>query len=226
MTDRDWYFGLDAPVWEDSPEHIAILIADTFENSSELLARFTDAQLNQAFWYLVGESGSDLMTALVNADVPLATRLRAIRSFVPLFEQIMAVRCSQHLSHLDEQPANPLNSACYMWWDILPIHGEPENTSRTEFDAEVLRVLARLLSIPHDALRESALHGVSEWYFYYARMKIRSTPFSIPLPFIPLPFMNADRKLAGGTPADPGLRRFMIPVRCDHLWSTVQKTRE
>jgi hypothetical protein len=79
----------------------------------------------------------------------------------------MAVRCSPHLSHLDEQPANPLNSACYMWWDILPIHGEPEDADRAKFDIEVLRVLPRLLSIPHDACRESALHGVSEWQLYY-----------------------------------------------------------
>lgn len=56
-----------------------------------------------------------------------------------------------------------------MWWDILPIIGEPEEPDRAEFDAEVLRVLARLLSIPHDACRESALHGVSEWYVHYPR---------------------------------------------------------
>ena len=54
-----------------------------------------------------------------------------------------------------------------MWWDILPIHGKPEEPERTEFDAEVLRVLRRLLSVPHDACRESALHGVSHWHLYY-----------------------------------------------------------
>jgi hypothetical protein len=90
-----------------------------------------------------------------------------LRSFIPLFEQVMASRCSPHLSHLDEQPANPLNGACYMWWDILPIHGKPDDPERTDFDAEVLRVLPQLLSIPHDACRESALHGVSEWQLYY-----------------------------------------------------------
>ena len=107
------------------------------------------------------------MFALVNPEVPLTTRLRAVRSIVPLFEQVMAARCSPHLSHLDEQPASPLNSACYMWWDILPIHGQPEEPDRAEFDAEVLRALPRLLSISHDACRESALHGVSEWQLYY-----------------------------------------------------------
>jgi hypothetical protein len=167
VTDPAWHWSPEAPIWQDSPEHIATLVADAFECAGELLARYTDAQLNQGFWYLVSASCSDFMFALVEPEVPLATRLRALRSLVPLFEQVMAVRCSPHLSHLDEKPANPLNAACYMWWDILPIHGKPEEPERAEFDAEVLRVLPRLLSIPHDACRESALHGISEWQLYY-----------------------------------------------------------
>lgn len=167
VADPAWHWSSDAPLWQDSAERIATFIADTFERSGELLARFTDAQLNQAFWYLVDNSCSEFMFSLVEPSIPLRTRLRALRSFVPLFAQVMAIRCSPHLSHLDEQPANPLNSSCYMWWDILPIHGKPEEPGRTEFDAEVLRVLAQLLSIPHDACRESALHGISEWQFYY-----------------------------------------------------------
>ena len=167
VTDPAWYWSLDAPQWNDAPEHIALLIADTLERSGELLAPFSDAQLEQGFWYLVSNSCSEYMYSLVDSSVPLATRLRALRSFVPLFEQVMALRCSPHLSHLDEQPANPLNGSCYMWWDILPIHGKPEEPERAEFDSEVLRVLAQILSIPHDACRESALHGVSEWQVYY-----------------------------------------------------------
>jgi len=164
VVDPAWHWSLGAPTWQGSPELIATLIADTFEHSGDLLAHFTDAQLNQGFCYLVSNSCSEFMYALVEPKVPLAVRLRALRSFVPLFEQVMAVRCSPHLSHLNEQTAN---GACYMWWDILPIHGKPEEPDRAEFDAHVLRVLPRLLSIPHDACRESALHGVSEWQLYY-----------------------------------------------------------
>lgn len=167
VADPAWHWSPDAPVWKGSSEETVAFIAETFERSGELLARFTDEQLNQGFWYLVSASCSDFMFALVEPAVPMQKRLRALRSFVPLFEQVMAARCSPQLSHLDEQPANPLNSVCYMWWDILPIHGKPEERERAEFDAEVLRVLPRLLSIPHDACRESALHGVSEWRPYY-----------------------------------------------------------
>lgn len=169
VADREsrWHWSLDAPEWPGSPEQTATLIAETFERSGELLARFSDAQLNQGVWYLVSASCSDFMFALVDPKVPLPIRLRALRSFAPLFEQVMAARCTPHLSHLDESGAGPLNGACYMWWDILPIHGKPEDPQRAELDAEVLRLLPRLLAIPHDACRESALHGIGEWHCYY-----------------------------------------------------------
>ena len=167
IADPAWYWEIDAESWEGSPTQIATYIAETFEDSGHLLAPFTDTQLNQGFWYLVGGGCSDFMRSLVESEVPLALRLRALRSILPLFEQVMAVRCSEHLSHLDESGANPLNGACYMWWDILPIHGCPKDAERIEFDAEVLLLLRRLLAIPHDACRESALHGIGEWACYY-----------------------------------------------------------
>ena len=167
VTDPAWYWAPDAPEWREPLDHVAAHIAHTFEQSGHLLARFSDQQLDQAFWFLVSNNCSQSMCALVDPGVPIASRLRALRSFVPLFEQVMASRYSPHLSHLDEHGANPLNSACYMWWDILPINGCPEEPARAEFDAEVLVVMRRLLAIPHDACRESALHGISEWANYY-----------------------------------------------------------
>src|SRR5436190_3817571 len=170
VTDPAWHWAPDAPEWDGPPAQVATHIAETFEESERLLARFSIEQLNQGFWFLVSNSCSEFMYALVDPKVPSLSRLRALRSFVPLFEQVMAARCSPHLSHLDEKGANPLNGACYMWWDILPIHGCPEEPARADFDAEVLEVLRRLLAIPHDACRESALHGISEWSIYYQQV--------------------------------------------------------
>jgi hypothetical protein len=50
---------------------------------------------------------------------------------------------------------------------MLPTVACPELPERAEFDSEVLRVLKALLAIPHDACRESALHGLGHWFFYY-----------------------------------------------------------
>ncbi len=167
VTNPAWHWEPDSPRWQGSSEQIASHIAETFERSGQVLACFSDEQLNQGFWFLVNSSCSGYMYSIVDPGVPFSLRIRALRSFVLLFEQIMAVRCSGHLSHLDEQGANDLNSACYMWWDILPIDGCPQETTRAEFDAEVLVVLKQLLVIPQDACRESTLHGLGHWSIHY-----------------------------------------------------------
>jgi len=162
-----WYWEIDAPYWAGNPSRVAALIAETFEHSGDLLAGFSDAQLDQAFCFLVSSSCSEYMFALIDTAVPWSLRLRALRSMIPLFEQTMAVRCSPHLLHLDEPGANALNSSCYMWWDMIPIHGRPDMADRAAFDSEVLSVLRRILALPHDACRESALHGLGHWQIYY-----------------------------------------------------------
>ena len=167
VSDPAWYWSLDAPEWEGSSEHIATFIAEAFERSGELLKRFSDEQIRHGLQFTLDAGASEFMFSLVAPAVPATVRLRALRSFVPLFEQVMAARCSPHLLHRDEKGAKPLNGVCYMWWDVLPIYGRPEDPSRAEFDAEVLVVLRRLLAIPHDACRESALHGIGHWADYY-----------------------------------------------------------
>jgi hypothetical protein len=172
VTDPQWHWSLDAPNWVDGNEHVATLIADTFERSGDLLAPFSDEQLNQGLWFLISNACSNHMLSLTDSEISLEIRLRALRSFVPLFEQVMPARCSQHLSHLDERGASPLNSACYMWWDIIAIpRCRPSgNPKCIKFDAEVLGVLGRLLAIPHDACRESALHGIGHWSIEFPRV--------------------------------------------------------
>jgi hypothetical protein len=100
------------------------------------------------------------MLAFLDEKIPAAARRRALSSFVPLFEGVMALRCTPHLSHLGEQSPCPLNSACYMWWDLLRFSLWQKSTN---LNAEIIGTLARLLAIPHDACRESALHGIGHF---------------------------------------------------------------
>lgn len=170
VADPAWHFSVDSPLLDPGPTRVAELIAETFEAAGTLLQPFSDAQLNQAFWFLVNSGSSDYMFCLSNPSVPWPLRRRALRSFVPLFRQVMARRCSPVLSHLDEPAASPLNSACYMWWDIIPLSGSPDwdrlDAALTE---EVLAVLSELVEIPHDACRECALHGLGHWALFHPR---------------------------------------------------------
>jgi hypothetical protein len=176
VSSEEWYWSENARKWPGPPDQIPALIAQTFERSGELLSRFSSEQLGQGLWFLIGDTPPVYMLTLVDENVPLATRLRALRSFVPLFEQIMAVRRSARLSHLDKKGGKPLDRVCYMWWDLLwyhwmfPIEDRRPEAACAPFYGEILLTLRRLLTIPHDACRESALHGIGHWVRSYPEL--------------------------------------------------------
>jgi hypothetical protein len=160
VTEVAWHFEIDAPDLRLPTAQVATLMAETFERSAELLRPFTDAQLNQGFWFLLSCGSSGYMLCLTDASVAWPLRRRVLRSFLPLFRNVMAARCTASLSHRSES-GSPLNSACYMWWDLLPLEGSWERGRSPELiHVDTLTVLAELLEIPHDACRESALHGL------------------------------------------------------------------
>lgn len=154
VADRAWYFELDTPVWAGPAPLTLAHLTRLFGDPVRCLA-------------LVSSSGSDHMFALTDASAPLANRVRCLESFTSLFEKLFAVRCSPHLSHIDQPGAGPLNAACYMWWDLLPLSGAPADPSRWEIDAAALSVMEATLGLDSLACRESALHGLGHWYHAY-----------------------------------------------------------
>jgi Leucine Rich repeat len=165
--DAIWYWDEDWGSGIISPLVTVAHITRTFENSHEVLKPFSDAQLNQGFWFLVSNSCSDQMLAIQDDSVPEQNLQRCIRSIFTLFEQCFARRCSPHLSHIDEPNANPLNSICYMWWDIFPWYGCPTRATHRHIDAEFLHIMQKILYLDSDACRESALHGLGHWQHSY-----------------------------------------------------------
>jgi hypothetical protein len=148
-------------------------VTRAFETAHTVFAPFSEAQLNQGLWFLADNSCSDHMFALLDPAVPQPARERAIRSMFQLFAQLFLKRCDQgHLSHLDSGGrtcANPLNSICYMWWDVLPIHGRPEVPASAAVDDACLEVMRQTLDLGADACRESALHRLGHWHHAYPR---------------------------------------------------------
>jgi hypothetical protein len=163
----EWYWDIDADWW-DGPAALTVeYLTRTFENSDRVLGSFSDSQLNEGLWYLVSNSCSDHMFALLDVSVPWVERKRCIRSISRLYEHCFAQRCTPHLSHIDEPGAGPLNAVCYMWWDIIPIFGQPKDPTRKEMDQEILQVLESALKLESTACQESALHGLGHWQPYY-----------------------------------------------------------
>jgi len=167
VSDPEWYWDLNANTDEPPAQTSVTYLTQLFTDPEPILTPYTDAQLNQGLWYLVSNSCSNYMFTLLQPEVAWPERQAGLRAITDLFAQLFATRCSPHLSHVDERGANPLNSACYMWWDLFPTWGQPESSTETLVDAELLAVMQRVLSLNSLACQESALHGLGHWQGRY-----------------------------------------------------------
>lgn len=164
---QEWYWDSEANWWYGSNPQIVQFITRAFEGGEALLEPYSDAQLNRGLWFIASNGCSDYMFALLDSSVPWAARQRCMRSIQNLFEACFARRCTPHLSHLDEPGAGPLNPACYMWWDLIPIAAQPDDPDRRGLDGEILGVMESTLQLNSVACQESALHGLGHWQPYY-----------------------------------------------------------
>lgn len=181
-----WYWDTDRDWWEEDSEEAIQFMTQAFENAAVAFAPYSDAQLNQGLWFLASNACSNHMFTLMNESIPGSLRERCVASFHSLYEQCFARRCSPHLSHLDEPDANPLNLVCYMWWDIIPIIGQPDDPARSGLDRAILQVMESTLQLDSIACRESALHGLGHWQMYYpARVGEIIDRFSMKHPRLP-----------------------------------------
>ena len=153
-------------MFDASDDEITELLGQTFLNAGKDLTIFTDEQVDQGIWYLVSSSGSNFLSVLKSVEVPLAKRVEAVESIFNLYANCFAKRCAESLGHLSEE-GSPLNSSCYMFWDISPLTFMEDASEILEIQNTVLNVLQQILAIEHRACRESALHGLSELTFAY-----------------------------------------------------------
>ncbi|HET9908843.1 MAG TPA: hypothetical protein VFQ23_19490 [Anaerolineales bacterium] len=165
--EKAWYWEFDADEWDETHADVIQFLTQAFENAEVVFQPYTDAQLNQGLWYIADNSCSNHMFALLDTNIPWNERQRCVDSIHQLYEQCFAKRCSPHLSHIDEPGANPLNAVCYMWWDIIPIYGMPEDPDRQQLDHAILQVMDSTLQLDSIACRESALHGLGHWQHRY-----------------------------------------------------------
>ena len=167
VSDTEWRWDASADWWEGPPAIQAEYVARLFETSQDSLARYSDAQVNRGLYYVASNGQSDYMFALVDEEVDWPLRRRAIRAMYDLYAGCSAPRCSPGLSHRDEPIRSPLNAICYMWFDVIPIFAQPEDSTRREIDALLLDVMERILTLDSEPCHEGALHGLGHWQCQY-----------------------------------------------------------
>ena len=128
------------------------------------LRRYSLEQVAQAIWFLIGESspGQSAHT-LLNSGIPVLQRIGCVDAMLNFFRVFVAPTAP---GEADEQK-NPFHTACYMWWDIFPSHGNP-NQGEPRLHLACLNTMAAVLTIPSELCRLSALHGLNHWHLRYA----------------------------------------------------------
>lgn len=161
VAEKAWYRTQDAP--EPAREQSARFMIRLFGDAEAALSRFSPEQAAQGLDYLVNPSCSDYMFSLVGDGVPEPIVLEGMASIEALFRDYFERRCAPKLSHLDEAGRGPLNGVCYMWWDVFPASGQPDQPEKARRDEAILLVLERTVRLKNDACREAALHGLGHW---------------------------------------------------------------
>ena len=165
----EWYWAPDAAYWTGSAAVTAEYVTRLFEDPCPALLGFSEAQLNQGLWYLISPGLGEHMLCLDDPSLALDARVRCIRSCESLFRKLLLPRCSPHLSHRDWTGAAPLNSVCYMWWDLMPVYGGSKTEDRLALQGTALSTMAAILALDSVACQESALHGLGHWHAAFPR---------------------------------------------------------
>jgi hypothetical protein len=167
VADPAWYGEVEFDTqWDGITPSITVqYVTRLFTNSQQVLGQYPDDQVNHGLWHLVDPACSDIMRDALDACVLLPERLTCIHSILLLFRDCFAPRCSSTVSHNDEAGTNPINSVCYMWWDVFPAPGP----GHAEENQAILDVMRDTLTIPSIACQESAIHGLGHWQLWYPR---------------------------------------------------------
>lgn len=158
---RPWYDRAMEP-YEIEPDVFLAHMTALFKDCGRLLAPFSDLEVEQGLNYLINPAVNDDCQNLVLAEASAREYAECVRAMGNLYSDIWAKRCAPVLSHLD-QKGGPLNSICYMWWDVIAFSPSRHVDIEQAYVAPAYAVMERALSIPHVACQESALHGLGHW---------------------------------------------------------------
>lgn len=158
--------------WEDEtpsppPGEFIAHATVLFSHCGQVLAEYSDGQIANGLCRLTSTTLGDEMFALLDATIPLATRMACVRSILALNPEIFAKRCTPHLSHLDRHTTHshvsPLNGPAYMWWDTFALWGDRDNPLADPLNRACIEVMEGSLAFSHIAVREGALHGLGHF---------------------------------------------------------------
>lgn len=140
MTDA-WYFE-DGWEWRAEAIYSINNCIRLFRNPNFLLVKFSPEQINQGFWFILGNI--ELLQGLIwDKNVDWKLREECILVMVRVFEQMFM--------------QNPIENVCFMWWDLLRDFSDDQDSKTKE---AILTALSQILKLDSLYCQKSALHGL------------------------------------------------------------------
>ncbi len=167
--EQDWYWDEGFELFWNPlciTDAVAVRYMTRLFWESEHLNVYSLEQVAEGIWFLIGGSSpSRSSQALLNPALRLDERVACIDSMTEFFRSFVAP-ATQGLAYTK---SDPFQSACVMWWDILPLRpfrgdspvGEPE------LYEGCLKAMSEILEFRPDVCRMSALHGLNHWQEHY-----------------------------------------------------------
>lgn len=149
----------DTIIWGLSGEQTYIYVTRFFSEGKNLLHDTNPEELNRILWLLI----HDVLNVIPEEYPSLSVWKDYFTATKILFREIFNCYCVPVLGHKDEQPTNPLNSSCYMWWDVVPIW-HPDKQVLNQIQQLCLETITYCLTLNNLACKESALHGLGHCY--------------------------------------------------------------
>ena len=161
----EWYWGPDFDaVWGslELDEAVTVEYLTRLFARPDVLSAYSLDQVAQAIWFLVGSSPAEPIRAVLDASVPLASRVGCVAAIATFFRDFV-----QHAAPGPSRANDdPFHTACYMWWDLFPTWGGPA-AGEAEIHRACLNAMGETLSLPSELCQLSALHGLNHWRLHH-----------------------------------------------------------
>jgi len=134
---------------QGDPDRVCLLdrVAALFERFGETGRRFSQEQIEQGLWHLIGNP-INLGLILCSKDVPLEARQKTIRAMIYPFSQYCALVGEAFQG-----------AAFFMWWDQLL--GRPDEGENADIEPAIFEVIEETLKLDSKACQFAALHGLN-----------------------------------------------------------------
>ena len=156
------------PWFRGTADEIVELFTYTMNTSGTELLRFSDSQVGVGLDNLLNNHFADVANTVRDGAVTNELKISALQSLAVLYRDCLTRRAAPILGHVDERSSSkPLNSICYMLWDVTPLSYWPEAERRDIMYPVIVDVMESALYSSNCAVIESGLHGLGHTVYKY-----------------------------------------------------------